>query len=485
MTWFTQSIWDGNIYTGEWRRGGATPGIVQNPATGGALGTLGVASAEDAREAASLARSAQVAWAATAPGERARVLRRAGDLLNAHREEVVALLMAESGSVEAKAQLEVATSAAECFEAAGLPTAPHGEVLPSGGGHWSVTRRVPAGVVSVISPFNFPLLLSMRSVAPALALGNAVLLKPDPRTALSGGLLIAHVFAEAGLPSGVLQVLPGGAEVGAAVVTAPEVRVISFTGSTRAGRTVGEQAAQHLKRAHLELGGNNALVVLPGADVAAAAAAGAFGSYLHQGQICMTTGRHLVHESIFEEYVAVLAEKANRLPVGDPAGRDVALGPIIDAHQIAHIASVVERSVDSGATVVAGGTHDERFYTPTVITGVTESTPAWCEEIFGPVAPVMPFSTLEEAAAIVNSSEYGLSVGILGDVGRALELADLVHSGKIHVNEQTVADEPQAPFGGVGASGTGSRFGGTAANLEAFTETQWVTVRGSIAPYPF
>lgn len=485
MNFFDSSVWEGNIFTGEWRPGSAGGIAVRNPATDAVLGSVGGASTGDARSAAARAADAQRAWAAVKPAQRAAVLRRAGALIESHAGRIVELVVAESGSVEAKAGLEVSSCASECFDAAGLPGAPLGDMLATNDAHWSFSRRVPAGVVSVISPFNFPMLLSMRSVAPALALGNAVLLKPDPRTSLSGGLVIARIFELAGLPAGVLQVLPGGAEVGEAVVTAPEVRVVSFTGSTRAGRIVGEVAARHLKRAHLELGGNNALVVLPGADVAAAASAGAFGSYLHQGQICMSTGRHLVHESLVDEYVAALAEKAEHLPVGDPASGTVALGPIIDDRQVEHISGIVERSVEAGATIAAGGTRDGRYFAPTVLTGLTDDTPAWAEEIFGPVAPVRSFSTLQEAADIVNGSEYGLSVGILGDVGEAMRLADLVHSGKIHINEQTVADESNAPFGGVGASGTGSRFGGHAANIEAFTETQWITVRPDIAPYPF
>jgi benzaldehyde dehydrogenase (NAD) len=312
-----------------------------------------------------------------------------------------------------------------------------------------------------------------------------VLLKPDPRTAVSGGVVIARVFEEAGLPAGLLHLLPGDGSVGQAVVEVPEVRVVSFTGSTAVGRAIGERAGRLLKRAHLELGGNNALVVLPGADVRRAAAAGAFGSYLHQGQICMTTGRHLVHESLLDEYTAVLAEKARALPVGDPAREDVALGPIIDRGQLERVHGIVTDSVAAGATLAAGGEIVGAGYRATVLTGLTADMPAWREEIFGPVAPVMGFSTVEEAADLVNDCEYGLSVGILGDVGTAMKLADRIDSGKIHINEQTVADEPNAPFGGVKASGTGSRFGGAAANVEAFTETQWLTVRPEIADYPF
>lgn len=360
-----------------------------------------------------------------------------------------------------------------------------GHVLPSNDARWSFSRRRPAGVVSVIAPFNVPLILSIRSVAPALALGNAVLLKPDPRTAVSGGVLLVRIFQEAGLPDGLLSPLPGGVEVGEAVVSAPEVRVISFTGSTAAGSKVGELGARHLKRVHLELGGNNAMIVLPGADLALAASAGAFGSFLHQGQICMTTGRHIVHESLHDEYVKLLSEKASHLPVGDTAGGQVALGPVIDVASAERIQSMVDETVAQGATLNAGGTHDGALYKTTVLSNLTTDMTAWKNEIFGPVAPVFPFSTTEEAIALASDSKYGLSLAILGDVGEAMKIADVINCGIIHINEQTVSDEAQIPFGGVGDSGTGSRFGGAEANIEAFTEGQWLTVRSEIAPYPF
>jgi benzaldehyde dehydrogenase (NAD) len=260
--------------------------------------------------------------------------------------------------------------------------------------------------------------------------------------------------------------------------------VVSFTGSTAAGRRVGELAARHGKRAHLELSGNNALIVLPGADLDKAVSAAAFGSFMHQGQICMTTGRHIVHESLYDEFVARLGEKASGLPVGNPATDQVALGPIIDRRQLERIDRLVQSTVDAGARLVAGGTYDGLFYRPTVLADVTPDMPAYAEEVFGPVAPVLRFSTVDEAIALASASDYGLSVGILGDVGLAMQIADAVPSGIVHINEQTVGDEPNIPFGGVGASGNGSRFGGEA-NIDAFTETQWLTLRSDIAPYPF
>lgn len=477
--------WHGRIHTDSWSTGGGGVQSVVEPATGDELGTIGIASADDVLAAATRAHAAHLDWAARPPEERAAVLRRAGDLWEGNAEELAGWIVREAGSIPPKAALEIHIAAQECFEASALPTHPSGLVLPSSEPRWSFARRRAAGVVSVIAPFNFPLILSIRSVAPALALGNAVLLKPDPRTAVCGGVALVRVLEEAGLPAGLLQLLPGGADVGEAVVAAPEVRIVAFTGSTRAGRAVGALGGQHLKRTHLELGGNNALIVLPGADVAKAASAGAFGSWMHQGQICMTTGRHLVHESVRDEYVAALVDKAEHLPVGNPAADQVALGPIIDAKQRDTIDRLVTASVSAGATLAAGGTYEGLFYRPTVLSDVTTDMPAYAEEVFGPVAPVISFSTVDEAIALARDNDYGLSLGILGDVGQAMAIADAVPSGIVHINEQTVSDEANIPFGGVGLSGTGSRVGGAAANLESFTETQWLTVRGEIAPYPF
>ncbi|MDQ1673154.1 MAG: benzaldehyde dehydrogenase [Frankiaceae bacterium] len=484
-TLLDSDVWAGLINIAGWRPGSAGDQKVMEPATGATLGAIGLADVADVDRAARRAAQAQREWAARKPEERAAVLRRAGQLWEDHASEVHDWIVREAGSIPAKAELETHIAAAECFEAAALPTAPSGEVLATNEQRWSFARRRPVGVVSVIAPFNFPLILAIRAVAPALALGNAVLLKPDPRTAVSGGVSIMRVFEEAGLPEGLLSLLPGGSDVGTALVEHPAVRVIAFTGSTRAGRIIGETAGRLLKRAHLELGGNNAMIVLPGVDLAAAASAAAFGSYLHQGQICMTTGRHLVHTDIYDDYVAALAEKARHLPVGDPAREQVALGPIIDTRERDRIDGVVREAVTAGARLAAGGESAGAGYLPTVLADLHPDNPAWRQEIFGPVAPVMRFTTADEAVELANDTEYGLSASILGDVGMAMQIADRLESGKVHINEQTVADEANAPFGGVKDSGNGGRLGGAAANIEAFTETQWVTVRPSIAPYPF
>jgi benzaldehyde dehydrogenase (NAD) len=486
MTLMDTKIWAGSIFGGEWVTSRAGDSPVMEPATGNEIGRVGVADPDDVAAAAVQANAAQRGWGAATFEERAAVLRRAGRLFEEHAEEIQGWIIRETGSIPGKAAFETAVAASECYEAAALASQPPGEILPTGRPRLSLARRVPVGVVGVIAPFNVPLILGIRSVAPALALGNAVVLKPDPRTAVGGGVSIARVFEEAGLPPGVLHVLPGGPDVGEALVGDPHIPVISFTGSTAAGRRVGEMCGRLLKRAHLELGGNSALIVLDDADLDLAVSAGAWGSFFHQGQICMTAGRHLVHSSLQEEYVARLAAKADHMPVGDPATGQVALGPLIDARQRDKVHALVTGSVDAGARLAAGGTYEGLFYRPTVLADLTTEAPAYANEVFGPVAPVMPFSTIEEAAALAGDSEYGLSLGILTrDVMKGLALADLIPTGIVHINDQTVDDEAVAPFGGLGASGTGSRFGGGRANMDAFTHTQWVTMQGDIARYPF
>jgi benzaldehyde dehydrogenase (NAD) len=485
VTFLKDEAWQGRVYSGGWVIPEGGDAAVIEPATGAELGRTGIASPADVARAARLAAAAQPAWAAVPHTERATLLRRAAAIWEANAPEIEQWVIRESGKIVPAAQFETHVSLGEIYEATTLPSRPYGELLPSEQPRLSFAERVPAGVVGVISPFNFPQILGIRSVAPALALGNAVVLKPDPRTAVCGGVVLARVFEEAGLPDGLLHVLPGGVDAGEALIADPLVRIISFTGSTAAGRRVGELAARHLKRVHLELGGNSALIILDDVDVARAASAGAWGSFLHQGQICMTTGRHLVHEAVYDDYVAAVAEKAAHLPVGDPATGQVALGPIIDERQRDKVHALVTASTDAGARLAAGGTYEGLFYRPTVLADVTQETPAYANEVFGPVAPVLRFSTVDEVAAIAANSEYGLSLGILTrDVMRGLDLARRIPSGIVHINDQTVDDEPTVPFGGVLDSGTGTRFGGTA-NLEAFTETRWVTLQGDITPYPF
>jgi benzaldehyde dehydrogenase (NAD) len=341
------------------------------------------------------------------------------------------------------------------------------------------------GIVGVITPWNFPMLLAMRSVAPALALGNAVILKPDVQTAIVGGAVLARLFEEAGLPPGVFSVVNGAAEVGEALVEAPGVRMITFTGSTAVGRRVGELGGKHLKRVALELGGKSPFIVLEDADLELAASAGAWGSFLHQGQICMASGRHIVVRQVLEDYLRILKRKAEALPVGDPYLQQVAIGPIINARQVQRIDKIVKDSVAAGAGLMTGGTHDGPYYKPTVLRDVRPGMPAYELEIFGPVAPVIVAQDEDDAVRIANDTDYGLSGAVqTGSLERGLRVAARVRSGLMHVNDQTIHDFAGIPFGGSGASGNGSRFG-SMNNWEEFTEWRWTTVGSTQARYPF
>jgi benzaldehyde dehydrogenase (NAD) len=485
MSLLDGTAWQGKIWSSGWADGSGEPYPVVSPSTGQQLATMGQATAADVSRAAAVAGEAQREWAALPYNERAAVLRRAGDLWHANAEEITGWLMNESGSIGPFAGFQIMTSAQECYEASALASAPYGELLRSSMPRLSMSRRVPVGVVGVIAPFNVPTILSIRAVAPALALGNAVLLKPDPRTAVSGGAVLAEIFAQAGLPDGLLHVLPGGADVGEALVIEPAVRVVSFTGSTRAGRAVASLAAQHLKRVHLELGGNSALLVLDDVDVEAASSVGAWGSFAHQGQVCMAAGRHLVQSGVADDYISALSARADKLPVGDPASGHVALGPVIDVGQRDRIHGMVTQSVEAGARLAAGGTYEDLFYRPTVLADVPVTAPAYTDEVFGPVAPVVRFDSIDDVVKLATDTPYGLSLGILTrDVMRGLEIAERIPSGLVHINDQTINDEANIPFGGVKDSGTGARHGGAQANLEAFTDTQWVTVRASLPQYP-
>ncbi|HEX4224875.1 MAG TPA: benzaldehyde dehydrogenase, partial [Pseudonocardiaceae bacterium] len=403
-----------------------------------------------------------------------------------NRAEFERWLVREGGAVPGKAAFEVDLVLGELWEAAALPTQPWGQLLPaSEPGRQSVARRVPLGVVGVISPWNFPQILSVRAVAPALALGNAVVLKPDAQTAVSGGVLIARLFAEAGIPEGVLQVLPGGAEAGGALCSDPNVAMIAFTGSTAVGRKVGEAAGRTLKRISLELGGNNALIILDDADLDIASSAGAWGAFLHQGQVCMTAGRHIVVESVADQYLDRLAKRAANLPVGDPNTEQVALGPLINERQVANVDRIVSDSVKAGAEIRAGGTFDRLFYAPTVLAGVTADMPAFREEIFGPVAPVIVVRDDDEAVQVANDTEYGLVAAVqTGSLGRGRAIADRLTTGIVHVNDQTLNNDAYAPFGGTGASGNGARFG-SQSSWDEFTQWQWITQREQAHGFPF
>ena len=406
--------WEGQVFKGGgWVEGrGGTYAVVE-PATGGELGTMGNADAADVAEAAAAAAEAQREWAALPHTARAAVLRKAGDLWTEHTAEIRDWNVREVGAIPPMAEFAIHVAAEECYQAAALPGQPIGQLLPSEQPRLSMARQLPAGVVAVISPFNVPIILGIRSVAPALALGNAVILKPDPRTAVTGGTLMARIFEEAGLPAGVLQMLPGGKDVGEAMVTDPHVRVISFTGSTAVGRSIGELAGRHLKRAHLELGGNSALIILDDADVEKAVGLTGWASFLHQGQICMTTGRYFVADGIYDDFVEQLAAKAAHLPVGDPADGAGRARPR-DRRGLARQDPRTGHRERRPGRQARRRRRVRRALLPAdrARRGPAPS-PVFTQEVFGPVAPVTRVASVEDAVRLAAESDYGLSLGIV------------------------------------------------------------------------
>ena len=458
---------------------------IVNPTNGDVVAQAPISVQADVDAAMTAAKNAFKTWKHTTPGQRQLMLLKLADAVEANSDELVEAQHRNTGQVRSLiASEEVAAGADQLRFFAGAARIMEGK---SAGeyfeGHTSYVRREPIGVVAQVAPWNYPFLMAIWKIGPALAAGNTVVLKPSDTTPEST-LVLARLAGEI-FPAGVLNVVLGTGETGAMMVDHKVPGLVSITGSVRAGIAVASGAAKGLKRAHLELGGNSALIVLEDADIEAVISTAAWGSFFHQGQICMTTGRHLVHASLYEEYVERLAAKADSLAVGDPNREQVHLGPIIDDNQLAKVRGLVEASTAQGAKLAAGGTHDKLFYRPTVLAGLDDSTPAYAEEVFGPVAPVRSFSTVDEAAALAAAGPYGLSLGIVtGDAARGLDLAERIPTGIVHINDQTVNDEAVAPFGGIAASGTGARFGGEA-NVEAFTDVRWTTVRADVATYPF
>jgi benzaldehyde dehydrogenase (NAD) len=464
--------------------GGGERKVIE-PATGQVMCTVGIANAADVSAATRAAADAQKAWVGVPPREKADVFRRAGALFQQHFDELALYATRETGGILPKGQHEIREAITICHLAAAMPLQPQGQVLPSVPGRISIARRMPHGVVGVISPFNFPLILTLRAVAPALAAGNAVVVKPDTRTPVTGGLMIARIFAEAGLPKGLLHVLPGDAEAGEALVTDPLVPMIAFTGSPAVGRRIGELAGKHLKKVSLELGGANSLIILDDADLDVAASNAAWGAYLHQGQICMAANRIIVHEKIAAALLQRLVGKATHLPVGDGATGQVALGPLIDARQRDRVHAMVQDSVKAGAKLEAGGTYDGLFYKPTVLSGVKPGMRVFDEETFGPVANIITFATDEEAVALANNNTGSLASAVISSsVGRAMALGQQLKSGMVHINDQTVNDDCVNPFGGPGIAGNGTSVGGPS-DWEEYTQWQWMTIKDTAPMFPF
>ena len=476
---------------GDWARasGGATFEDL-DPWSGQVLARVAAGTREDARRAVEAAQAAFPAWAQTPPAERQRIFLAAADILERRADEVVGLLARETGCCTyGFGMFQLGFVPGLLRQAAALAYAPIGQLLPSDlPGAMAMGLRRPVGVVAGIFPWNAALILSARSLAAPLALGNTVVAKPSEESPFVGGLLWGEIFAEAGLPDGVLNIVthaPGEAgPIAQELIEHPAVRRVNFTGSTATGRKVAEAASRQLKRVVLELGGHNPLLVLDDADLDYAVDASAFGAFLHQGQICMSARRLLVDRRIADAYTERLAAKTAGLKVGDPAEAGTVIGPLINQQALDTVAGRVAEAVAGGARVLAGGERVGNCFQATLLTDVPPDSELARVETFGPVATVEVVDGDEEAVARANDTAYGLTAGILtGDPDRGLALADRLQAGIVHVNDQPVHDEPQMPFGGVKDSGWG-RFGGQAA-IEEFTELRWVTVQSGTRPFPF
>lgn len=474
---------------GKWREGASGRRLeVTNPFSGQKLLDIAMASKADLDEAYRAAAKAQPDWAAKGPGERAAVMHRAVAIFDARRDEIIDWLVRESGSTRIKAAIEWGSARAITLEAAGMPSRSHGRVLASDvPNKQSLVYRQPLGVVGVISPWNFPLHLSIRSVAPALALGNAVVVKPASDTPVTGGLLLARVFDEAGVPPGVLSVLVGaGSEIGDAFVEHPVPAFISFTGSTDVGRGIGRIASggEHLKHVALELGGNSPFVVLADADVEAAVNAAVVGKFLHQGQICMAINRIIVEAPLLEAFTKRFVERVKALPVGDPDKPETVVGPVINMKQLDGLRTKVAKAKAEGATVLLGGEPVGNVMLPHVFGSVTAEMEIAREEIFGPLVGIQSARDAGHALELANASDYGLSSTVFtGDVARGIEFARRVRAGMTHVNDMPVNDDYNAPFGGEKNSGLG-RFNGDWA-IDEFTTDHWITIQTGPRPFPF
>lgn len=479
--------WNSLYINGEWRPSTSSETIsVENPATRTQVSEVPAGTVADVDEAFETAAAAQEAWQDVLPQERGEIIKEVQRLIETHHEELTELLAIESGSARPKASREFTSTGEMMDDVVTYPFRMSGGHSQSKVEHKeNIVKREPVGVVSVISPWNFPFQLSLRAVAPAIALGNAVVLKPASETPISGGLLIARLFEEAGLPDGVLNVVPGhGSEIGDRVASHPELSAVAFTGSTKIGQRVAKHAAEQLAVPAMELGGNNPHVVLEDADIGPAVDAGIFGTFMHQGQICISINRHLVHESIYDDYVSQFVKRAANLPVGDPLDEETVVGPIINEAERDTILDYVEKSIEEGATLELGGSAEGLFVEPTVLSNMENDMAAACNEHFGPVAPIIPFSTDEEAIEYANATEYGLAASVHStSITRARAVGDEIEAGMVHVNDQPINNEPHVPFGGTKASGMG-RYNGEWV-INELTEPKWTSIQHEPRNYSF
>ena len=458
-----------------------------NPMTGEVATRAAAATLADAASAVAAAAAAFPAWSALGPGERRACLNRAAACLERRTPDFVDAMAAEIGATAGWAHFNVHLAAGMLREAAAITTQISGEIIPSDRpGMTAMAVRQPVGVVLGVAPWNAPVILGVRAIAMPLACGNTVVMKSSeicPRT----HRLIGEAMREAELGEGVVNILSNApadaARIVEALIASPAVRRVNFTGSTRVGRVVAEVAARHLKPALLELGGKAPLLVLDDADLDEAVKAAAFGAFMNQGQICMSTERIVVDEKVADSFVQKFAKKAATMVAGDPRQGNTPLGALVSYEAVERINRLVKDAVSKGALLLAGGHANGVLMDATVLDHVTPAMRIYAEESFGPVAAIVRVQGVEEAIRVANDTEYGLSSAVFGgNVQRALQVAGRIEAGICHINSATVNDEPQMPFGGVKSSGYG-RFGGKAA-IHEFTELRWLTIASLPGHYP-
>ncbi len=459
-----------------------------NPTDGSVWASVADCDIALATRAIEAAQAAFTQWSELTYSQRAHYMLKIADEFERRRDDLVAALQSEGGGWFGKGMFESGYVPDVFRAAAAMSYNPVGELMPSDHGKVSMAIRRPMGVVSVISPWNFPTLLTARGLAFPIAAGNCVVLKPSEETPFTGGIIFAEVFEAAGVPAGVINVVTCSREnvsaVGDVIIEHPKVKGISFTGSTSVGRVISAKAGAHLKKCCVELGGKDALIICEDADLERATAAANFGSFMHQGQICMSVEKILVHDSLFDDFLARFVERASKLKVGDPAAdTGHVIGPLINDKQASKVKGQIDDAVAKGACVALGGGVHGRFVEPTILTNVTPDMAVYSDETFGPVVPVIPFQVDAEAIAIANDSEYGLSSGVITrDESRGLAIAGALETGMCHINCSSVNDEPHVPFGGMKSSGVG-RHGGRW-STETFTETRWLTLERGGRSFP-
>jgi aldehyde dehydrogenase (NAD+) len=483
------SGFDGQFIGGSWRPGRRGKNLKDaDPYTGETIAEIALANMNDLDEAYQAAETAQPAWAESLPEIREKVMLRSAEIMQTRHDEIIDWLVREAGSTRIKAEVEWQMLYGITLEAATFCRRLSGRILPiNEPGKESRAYRQPIGVIGVISPWNFPIYLAHRTVGPALALGNAVVVKPSHDTPITGGLLLGNIYEEAGLPPGLLNVVIGSSsEIGQAFVQHDVPGLISFTGSTSVGQQIADQAmtARLIKRVALELGGNTPCVILDDADLNRAVPGAVFGRFLHQGQICMSTNRIIVDAKIYDEFVDRFTQHVRGLKVGNPAESDTVIGPVINSEQLEKMLDLIKRSSDAGARRILGGDPNGLVLPPQVFVDVSNDTPIAKFETFGPIAPIIKVTGESEALRIANDTPFGLSSSVFTrDEARGLRFALGIQAGMTHINDGSVDDTPTGPFGGEKNSGIG-RFGGEWIMRELTTD-HWITVQHTPRQYPF